>query len=103
MLIVAGIIHNYSFMCRKMKPEELKVFYPVKPVGKLIFDGSWILLAAAGLFLTLDLSAVLTAVAALIYFLLLPFILQPPLAKLLGFHSLADYVEYIDQNKKNGS
>ncbi len=97
LLIGAGIIHNYSFMCRKLKPEELKVLYPRSPVGKLIFDLSWMLMAAAGLYLTFQLSMLLSAVATVIYFLLLPFILQPPLARLLGFKNLATYVNHIDQ------
>jgi len=99
LLIAAGIIHNYSFMCRKLKPEELKVFYPVTPLGKLSFDLSWMLMAAAGLYLTFALSKILAAVAAAIYFLLLPFVLQPPLARLLGFSSLAEYVEHIDHQQ----
>ncbi len=97
LLICAGIIHNYSFMCRKLNPEGLKVFYPSSAAGKLLLDASWILLAAAGLYLTFHLSVVLSAVAAAIYFLLLPFVLQPPLARLLGFRSLAEYVEHIDR------
>jgi len=97
LLICAGIIHNYSFMCRKLKPEELKVFYPGTPIGKLIFDGGWMLMAATGLYLTFKLSMVLSALAAAIYFILLPFVLQPPLARLLGFSSLSEYVNHIDQ------
>lgn len=97
LLICAGIIHNYSFMCRKLKPEDLKVFYPTSPVGKLVFDASWILMATVGLYLTFNLSMLLSAIAVAIYFLLLPFILQPPLARLLGFNSLADYVNQIDR------
>jgi len=97
LLIVAGIVHNYSFMCRKLRPTDLKVFYPQSSGGQLLFDLCWILLAAAGLHLTFSLSVLLAAVAAAIYFLLLPFILQPPLARLLGFKSLTDYVEHIDR------
>jgi hypothetical protein len=102
LLIAAGIIHNYSFMCRKLKPAELKVFYPVTALGKLFFDLIWIVIATCGLYLTYQLSATLCAVAAVIYFLLLPFVLQPPLAKLLGFASLTDYVQHIDQSNSNG-
>jgi hypothetical protein len=100
LLICAGIIHNYSFMCRKLKASELKVFYPQTASGKLLFDFSWMLIAAAGLFLTYGLSVVLAALAAAIYFLLLPFVLQPPLARLLGFKCLAAYVEHIDQQQE---
>ena len=104
LLICAGIIHNYSFMCRKLRPEKRKVIYPATPAGQLLFDVSWILLATVGLFLSLNLSPLLCAVAAAIYFLLLPFVLQPPLARLLGFRSLSDYVNHIDQHqpKENG-
>ena len=97
LLICAGIIHNYSFMCRKLKPSELKIFYPKSTVGRLLFDTGWISMAAAGLYLTFNLSMVLSAVAGVIYFLILPFLLQPPLARLLGFRSLSEYVKHIDQ------
>lgn len=100
LLIAAGIIHNYSFMCRKLNAEQLNIFYPATPIAKLIFDFSWILMAAAGLYLTFNLSMVLCALATAIYFLLLPFLLQPPLARLLGFRSLADYVNHIEQQQK---
>lgn len=99
LLICAGIIHNYSFMCRKLKVSELKVFYPETPIGKLTFDLSWILMAVTGLFLTFKLSIVLAAVATAIYFLLLPFVLQPPLARLLGFRNLSEYVNHIDRRQ----
>jgi hypothetical protein len=98
LMIVAGIIHNYSFMCRKLEPEELQVFYPNSPIGKLIFDTGWMVLAMTGLYLTFTLSLVLSALAAAIYFLLLPFLLQPPLARLLGFKNLTEYIEHIERN-----
>lgn len=99
LLIAAGILHNYSFMCRKLPSAELKVSYPATAVGKLLFDLGWMVLAASGLYLTLRLSFVLCAVATALYFLLLPFLLQPALARLLGFASLADYVSYIDRSQ----
>lgn len=104
LLICAGVIHNYSFMCRKLRPEERKVNYPATPSGQLLFDLSWILLAAAGLYLSFTLSPLLSLIAAAIYFLFLPFVLQPPLARLLGFRNLTDYVNRIDrrQGNKNG-
>ena len=98
LLIVAGIVHKYSFMCRKLRPTDLKVYYPQTAGGQLLFDMCWILLAAAGLHITFGLSMILAAVAAAIYFLLLPFILQPPLARLLGFKSLTEYVEHIERH-----
>lgn len=100
LLIAAGIIHNYSFMCRKLKSEELKAFYPTTPGGKLIFDLGWIILATTGLYLTSSLSLMLCAVAVAIYFLLLPFMLQPLLARLLGFTNLRQYVNHIDRRPK---
>ena len=99
LLIVAGIIHNYSFMCRKLRPDQLKVAYPATVVGKLVFDLSWITLSATGLYLTFTLSATLCAIAAVIYFLLLPFLLQPPLARLLGFRNLTDYFNHLEQHQ----
>ncbi len=97
LLIAAGIIHNYSFMCRKLRTSELKISYPTTPLGKLIVDLSWVAMAASGLYLALRLSPLLGAVAAVIYFFLVPFALQPPLARLLGFRNLTDYVEHTDR------
>ncbi|SHJ42314.1 hypothetical protein SAMN02745165_02319 [Malonomonas rubra DSM 5091] len=94
LLIVAGIIHNYSFMCRKLAPGELKAVYPTTAVGKLILDLSWVGFAAVGLFLTFALSLPLGVLATVMYFLL-----QPPLARLLGFKGLTDYVKHIDRKK----
>lgn len=103
LLICAGIIHNYSFMCRKLAPSELKVAYPTSQFGKLLLDSSWMLMVAAGLYLTYRLSLVLSAVATVIYFLLLPFLLQPPLARLLGFRNLSEYVRHIDRMQSHNN
>lgn len=100
LLICAGIVHNYSFMCRKLPAETLQTPYPKSALGKILFDLSWILLAAYGLLLTFQLSTVLSMVAAGIYFFILPFVLQPPLARLLGFKSLTDFVNSIDDPKQ---
>lgn len=99
LLICAGILHNYSFMCRKLKPEQLKVIYPSTPTARLAFDMGWMLMAAMGIYLTFSLSMVLAAIATAIYFLLLPFILQPPLARLLGFKNLQEYVDYVEKQE----
>lgn len=99
LLICAGILHNYSFMCRKLKPEQLKVFYPSAPTARLAFDMGWMLMAAMGIYLTFSLSMVLAAIATAIYFLLFPFILQPPLARLLGFKNLREYVDYVEKQE----
>ena len=85
LLICAGIIYNYSFMCRKLRPEKLKVLYPTTPTGKLIFDSSGLAMAAAGLYLAFALSLALGTLATIIYFLLLPFVLQPPWPACSGF------------------
>ena len=103
LLICAGIIHNYSFMCRKLPKEKLKIPYPSSTVGMLLFDLSWLLMVAYGFYLTLQISTMLGMVAAGIYFLLFPFLLQPPLARLLGFRSLSDFVNSTDthRNREN--
>ena len=103
LLTAASIIHNYSFMCRKLPATEVKVFYPRNPIGKAMFDMSWTLMAAGGLILAFTRSWSLTLIAAAIYFLLLPFVLQPPLARLLGFCSLTGYLEQVDKVKKTSS
>ncbi len=101
LLLCAGIIHNYSFMCRKVPKGALKVSYPTSQIGQLLLDLSWLLMAMAGLLICYQISEILCLIAAGIYFLLLPFLLQPHLARLLGFNSLTDYVETIDKNRQD--
>ncbi len=90
-LLGAGIIHNYSFMCRKLAAKKLSHYYPASLLGKTLFNLSWVGMAGYGLVLCSQLSTALFWFAALFYFLALPFLLQPQLARLLGFSSLTEY------------
>ncbi len=101
LLLCAGVIHNYSFMCRKLPRESLRGYYPASGAGQFLLNLSWMCLAAGGLLLCSTISTPLFWVAVGVYFFLFPFLLQPALAKLLGFGSLHEYVEKTHQHKRN--
>lgn len=98
LLVSAGVIHNYSFMCRKLPPEHINVAYPDFMTGKILLNLSWVAMALYGFLLCYNISLLLCGAAVAIYFLVLPFLLQPLLARMLGFSSLTEYVNRIDQN-----
>jgi hypothetical protein len=101
LLLAAGLLHSYSFMCRKLPPGRRPGFYPRRRNLQLAIDALWITLFLAALVLAFVLSVRLGIVAILLYFLALPFALQPPLARLLGFRSLRHYLEEIDKHLQN--
>ncbi len=84
-------------MCRKVPATALRAFYPATPAGKFLFNLSWMSMAGYGFLLSSKISTLLFWVAVAVYFLLLPFLLQPQLARLLGFSSLSDYVACVDR------
>ncbi len=98
-LLCAGVIHNYSFMCRKVPAATLNAYYPATPSGKFLFNLSWMSMAGYGFLLCSKISTLLFWVAVAVYFLLLPFLLQPQLARLLGFKSLSDYIATVDEQQ----
>ncbi len=105
-LVCAGIIHNFNFMCHKLPQEHidkhLKVPYPTSGLGYLIINLSWVAMALYGFALCNKISTLLCGVAVASYFLVFPFVLQPPFARLLGFKNLTDYADVVDGiNKKS--
>lgn len=97
LLLVAGAIHSYSFMCRKLPSERQPRNYPQKRGGQFLLDMLWVLIFFAGIQLAFILSMKLGAVAAVVYFVALPFAYQPMIAKFIGFDGLKDYIEYLQQ------
>lgn len=99
LLLAAGLIHSFSLMCRKLPAERHPAFYPRRPLLRTAIDLVWVLLFLAGIRLAFTLATTLGIVAALLYFIALPFVFQPPLAKMLGFRDLRDYVETAERHK----
>lgn len=93
LLIGAGVLHSLSLMCRKLPPARRPRRYPAAAPAQVAIDLAWIALFLAGMRLAWGLSTLLGVTAALLYFVVLPFAFQPPLARLLGFASFRDYLD----------
>ncbi len=99
LLLAAGLIHSFSLMCRKLPAGRTPAFYPRPLLLRTAVDLAWLLLFLAGIRLAFQLSTMLGVVAAALYFVALPFVFQPPLARMLGFRDLRDYVESTEKHK----
>lgn len=99
LLTVAGILHSYCFMCRKLPAARVRSYYPASFNLQVLLNLCWIALALTGFLLTYSLSPTLGLLSVAIYFLLLPLLLQPFLSRLLGFRNLVEYVEMVDRQK----
>lgn len=99
LLLVAGLLHSASFMCRKLPPARRPDWYPKRLFEQTLLDLSWICLLIWALGIAFRLSLTLGLAALVIYFIALPFALQPPMARLLGFRSLRHYLDLIDRSR----
>lgn len=97
LLLAAGLFHSFSLMCRKLPPKRRPAAYPSTPLGRGVIDVGWIVLFLSGIRLAFGLSPWLGIVAAIIYFVVLPFVFQPSLARMLGFCNLRDYLDAVDK------
>ncbi len=100
LLMVAGLLHSFSFMCRKLPRQRQPKLYPHRRGGQIALDLSWVGLFLAGISLAFRLSTPLGVAAVLLYFIALPFAFQPSLARMMGFNDLQDYVDTLDRHKK---
>jgi hypothetical protein len=99
LLLAAGLIHSFCLMCHKLPAARQPAFYPRQPLARTAINLVWILLFLAGIRLALALSTALGIAAAIIYFVVLPFVFQPPLARMLGFNDLQEYLNLTDRHK----
>lgn len=95
LLLAASLLHSFSFMCRKLPTAGRPTFYPRQRLLQVAIDALWLALLIA-LAVAFRLSTTLAIMTGILYFLALPFALQPALARLLGFRSLRHYLEEID-------
>lgn len=93
LLLAAGLLHSFSYMCRKLPRSRRPSLYPRHPSAQIALDVLWIALLLVGLSLAFALSPILGATAVVIYFVALPFVFQPPIARMMGFKGLRDYLE----------
>jgi hypothetical protein len=99
LLLAAGLIHSFSLMCRKLPTPRRPACYPQHILLRSAIDLAWLLLFVAGIRLAFVLSTILGIMAAILYFVALPFVFQPPLARMLGFRDLREYVKATEQHE----
>lgn len=100
LLLAAGLLHSASFMCRKLPPARRPQWYPKRKLEQILLDLSWICLLIWGLGGAFWLSTPLGLTAAVVYFVALPFALQPPMARLLGYRNLRHFLDTVDRGKR---
>lgn len=96
LLFAAALIQSTSYLCNRLPEARCPAWYPRNRLARTVLDLSWILLFAVGALAAFHISPSLALVAGLLYFLVLPFVFQPTLARLLGFRSLRELVAYLD-------
>lgn len=97
LLLAAGLIHSFCLMCRKLPPAHRPGIFPDPPLAQGALNLSWIILFLAGIRLAFGLSPWLDITAVIVYFVVLPFVFQPSLARMLGFRGLRDYLDTVDK------
>jgi hypothetical protein len=94
LLAAAGFLQSLALMCRKLPEKRRPAIYPAEKLPRLLFDVAWIPLFAVGILFTFQLGGILLGVIALgIYFVILPFVFQLPMATMLGFKNFKAYLK----------
>jgi hypothetical protein len=94
-LASAAILHSYVYMCRKL-PAVQKGRYPQNGLLQTLLDLLWIILAACGFLCAWLIKGYMLGFAAVLFFIVLPLVIQPALAKMFGYHNLRAFLEAAD-------
>lgn len=97
LLLVAGLLHSISLMCRQLPQPRRPALYPRRALSQGLIDLTWFILFLYGAALAFTLSLWLGVAASAIYFFVLPFVFQPPLAQMFGFKNLREYLDAVDR------
>ena len=97
LLLAAGLLQSFSLMCHKLPSPRRPRLYPGGDLGRLGLNGAWLLLLAAGAGLAFSLDALLGWLGLALYFVVLPFVFQLPMAHMLGFKSFRDYLDTVER------
>lgn len=106
LLLGAGWLQSFVYICSKVPPERLPPGYPKNGTSLMLLNLTWIVMFGAGLILTLGLSPWLALLGGILYFTVLPFVFQLPLVKLFGFRSYKEFIDLVDElaeKKKRGN
>jgi hypothetical protein len=94
LLAAAGLLQSLALMCRKLPEKRRPAIYPTEKMPRLLFDIAWIPLFVVGIVYAFQLGGALLGLTALgIYFVVLPFVFQLPLATMLGFKNFQAYLK----------
>ena len=96
-LSLAALIQSASYLCNKLPEARRPQWYPRDRLSRTMLEISWILLFLLGAAGAFRVDPWLGLLGLALYFLALPFLFQPALARLLGFSSLAELVDFIDR------
>lgn len=99
LLFTAGLLQSLRLLCQRLPPARRPEHFPTQRGALLVYDLVWISLCGVGFFLAFSLDTVLGLFALVTYFVILPFVFQLPLARLLGFPSFRAYLDAIDRHK----
>jgi hypothetical protein len=101
LLVAAGLLQSLALMCRKLPEKRRPAIYPTEKLPRLLFDIAWIPLFIVGMLFAFQLGGALLGVAALaIYFVILPFVFQLPMATMLGFKNFKEYLRATESKGK---
>jgi hypothetical protein len=99
LLVFAGLLQSLSLMCRKLPEKRRPAIYPRERLPRLFFDAAWIPMFIIGILFAFQLSSVLGVLALAIYFVILPFVFQLPMANMLGFKTFREYLKATESKK----
>ena len=96
----AGLIQSFCYMNGRLPEDRRSPVYPKSPAAASLMNISWMveLVAAMAMTSTYGFTYLIGAIA--IYFGILPFVFQIPMARMLGFKNLKAYFAIIDGVKK---
>lgn len=99
LLFVASLLQSFSFMCHKLPEQRRPPLYPQGAWPRLALNGAWMLLLGVGLYLAFGVDPRLGVIALILYFIVLPFAFQIPMARMMGFKSFRDYLATVDRGQ----
>ena len=99
LLSCAALIQSTCYLCNKLPESRRPQWFPKDRLSRTMLEISWILLFLLGASSAFRIDMWLGLLGIGLYFLALPFLFQPALARLLGFASLSELVEFIDRHR----
>ncbi|MDF1581043.1 MAG: hypothetical protein P1P74_09740 [Desulfuromonadales bacterium] len=100
LFLCAGIIQSFCYMNKRLPAERRSPVYPTESGKATLLNLSWIFQAVIATVMTMPEGPVRLGVTLAIYFLVLPFVVQIPMARMLGFKSFRAYMAVVDGQKK---